>query len=336
MSRMTTDVLEMAWEMLQPRNEQPPPVLGSVPPGDLQKVLVDMRKKRSEIVLAAHVLGRNKRKHPSAVDEEDTGSSEGERARRSRRSTRPRTRQGSGSASPDEELGKSRGNEPKVGTSYQAEVPAGTIPESKRTPDMTRCDSILVYSIDQSGGIETIQAFLKKLSVTLVLRDGYGCSPNTEEIALRLLTKNKGNVDAALQKTCKEVTGGSNFPGVGKRWSYEEKCLFVRAMAERSMDFGYIARHVLKRPTSEVVNMYYTYQKQQNLQHGMRANGYIFDTGEELTEFLPRLGPERISLALRCLAMTAGDGFPADRRMAQAVKMARDNSGFDERRRRSR
>lgn len=283
-----------------------------------------------------HRLGRNKRKHPGTVGEDDTGSSEGERARRARRATRPRTRQGSGSASPDDELGKSRGNAPKVGVLYQAEVPTLPISEDKRTVDMTRCASEMVFSIEQSGGKEKIENFLKKLTVTLVLRDGYGCSPNAEEIALQLLTKNKGDADEALHQTCKKVTGGSNFPDVGNPWTYEEKCLFVRAMAERSMDFGYIAEHVLKRPPSQVVNMYYTYQKQQNLQHGMRANGYIFDTGEELTEFLPRLGPERISLALRCLAMTAGDGFPADRRMAQAVKMARDSSGFDERRKRPR
>lgn len=272
------------------------------------------------------------------VEEEEMGSSEAER-RRFLRSRQQRGRTG-GSRSlspPGEEIGKSRGSEPKIGSAFQAEVPLKVVEEGKRNAEMTRCESQLVYSLELCGGdIDKVDKFMKKVTATLMLRDGFGCSPNGEEAALRRFCMHKGDEQLALQETCKEVSSAHKFPGVGKAWTYEEKCLFVRAMAERAKDFRYIAHEVLNRKTCEVVNMYYTYQKQQNLQHGMRANGYIFDTGDELTEFLPRLGPERISLSLRCLAMTAGDGFPADRRMAQAIRTARDNSTFDDRRKRAR
>jgi len=117
---------------------------------------------------------------------------------------------------------------------------------------------------------------------------------------------------------------------MGKAWTYEEKCLFVRAKAERGKDFEAMARQVFTgRKTSELIYMYYVYEKQQRMMHGPQVYGNVFDTGEELPKYLPKLGPERVTMAIRCLAKTAGDGFPADRRMEEAVRSVRQSGYFD-------
>lgn len=277
---------------------------------------------------------RPKRKRPDSLDEGDTGSSEGER--RARRSTRPKTRQGMSNVDDFIASGKSRGTEPKVGPEHQADVPPVVVPVPRRTESMTEVRSTLVYSPELCQGKERVSGFLENLRTTLERRDGFGYSPNGEEKGLQLLTSHKGDVEAALDDTCKVVQVGREFDGVGKPWTYDEKCMFVRAIAEREQDFSYISRNCLNRPTSELVNMFYTYQQQQQFMHGSSAAGHIFDTGEELAQFLPRLGPERVNTAFRCLGKTAGDGFPADRRVAKAIKAVRTNSIYDQRTKRAR
>ncbi len=277
---------------------------------------------------------RPKRKRPDYLDEGDTGSSEGER--RARRSTRPKTRQGMSNVDDFLATGKTRGREPNVGLEFQAEVPRAVIPSEMRTEAMTDVRSTLVYSPELCRGKEQVSSFLQKLRTTLERRDGFGYSPNGEEKGLRLLASHKGDIDEALEDTCKVIQVGREFDGVGKPWTYDEKCMFVRAIAEREQDFLYISRHCLNRPTSELVHMFYTYQQQQQFMHGSSASGHIFDTGEELAQFLPRLGPARVNTAFRCLGKTAGDGFPADRRVAKAIKSVRTNAIYDQRTKRAR
>ncbi len=272
----------------------------------------------------------SKRKATSALGDDERGgsASDDDYVAGRRRSTRTKVQQGNGNKASDvdSELSKSRGNAPKVGPNYQVEVPAEILPEADRTPEMVHVASESVFAPLMCKSEEQITQFLHSVDVELRKRDGFPLSPSGQEIALQILAKYKGEIETAHQEAVRSVGVGREFPGAGKPWSYEDKCLFVRALGETSKDFSYMSRYILKdRSTSELVFMYYTYHKQQKLQHGSRAGGNIFDTGSEPLTFLPKVGPDRVPAAIRSLAKTAGDGFPADRRVANFVREYRRN-----------
>lgn len=272
------------------------------------------------------VCGRASLKRPhegSYIDDDGSGSvsDDAHQLKRTRRSSRPNVRQRVGPTLPKTQVAKSRGIAPKIGAEYQAEVPSAPLPENERTADKARCESELVFSVQRCKGDSNVSEFLKQLDVEVCKRDGFPLSPIGCEIALTCLASTGGSMSEGIKLALQRVQGASHFPGTGAAWTYDEKCLFVRAMAESSKDFQFISRNVLKnRSTKELVFMYYTHHKQQRLQNGGRKGGLIFDTGKEMTRFLRHLGPERSYLALRSLAVTAGDGFPADRRMAEVVR----------------
>lgn len=235
-----------------------------------------------------------------------------------RRSTRAKVQPTNGSKSAEEER-RTEGNPPKVGAAFQVSVPPAVIPERDRRPDMVDVASELVYSPSLCVNEERTAQLLERVNAFLCRRDGFPLSPRGQETVLRMLAQKRGQVVAACEAVLPLVGRGVEFPGAGTGWTNDEKCRYVRAVGETNKNFSLISRTALKnRSTNELVVMYYTYYKQQKLQHGRPSGGLIFDVGTE-RPYLSRLGPERIAYGLKNLARTAGDGFPADRRMAESV-----------------
>lgn len=264
-----------------------------------------------------------KRKYPIAA--EDTLSEEltDDEGSAPRRSTRAKVQQTNGTSSVDEEIRNVRGNPPKIGGSHQASVPPDVIPLAKRSADMVKVASDLVYSPSMCVNDDRISQFLDRVNALLCKRDGFPLSPRGLETALRKLAEKNGQVGEACEAVLPLVGSGVEYPGAGEPWSIDEKCRYVRAVGETNKNFAHISRHVMKdRATSELVVMYYTYYKQQKLQHGRPTGGLIFDVGTERPH-LASLGPERIASALKHLARSSNDGFPADRRLASGVSQHR-------------
>jgi hypothetical protein len=84
---------------------------------------------------------------------------------------------------------------------------------------------------------------------------------------------------------------------------------------EHNHDLKYLSRHIFMHKMSvELADRCYTRYMQQWRQHGDIKHGSMFDRRIE--------APARIDF-LQYLAATAGDGFPPERRMRDAVLAAR-------------
>jgi hypothetical protein len=220
---------------------------------------------------------------------------------------------------------KARAESVKIGHEYQADVPTSTsitswdaLPERQR-----KVESPLVFSADLIGGDVVVDQFLRTVNVSLLRRDGFPMSPVNEEKALMVLMSNAGYPERGRRLALMNIPQESQYPGAGRRWTSHEQCRLARALSEHNRDFEYISRHVLpQRTTKELVVHYYTRYKQQCMQFGERKYGLMFDRGIEAP---PRMSmsPELMADYLRYLAVTAGDGFPPERRMRDAVLSAR-------------
>lgn len=212
---------------------------------------------------------------------------------------------------------------PNIGVEFQADVPAGPKPQhywAKRPPQIS---SRVVYDERIAGGPRGVDIFLNKVNARMRRRDGFALAPFAMEVALQQLFINQGNHDTAMNRSLQLVPRGPFFPGIKGFFNYEEQCMFVRSLAERSKDFEQIAREVLpNRSTSELVWLYYTRHKQLSIQNGGIKNGLVLDDGGEKLKRV-QLGTERMVSSLRNLAITAGDGFPVDSRVERAVLACR-------------
>lgn len=205
---------------------------------------------------------------------------------------------------------------------------------SKWLSDEPKATSQLVFSAELCKGESNVSQFVSSVNQALRRRDGFPLAPFALELCLQLLGSHRGDRTRAMQEAMVRIPRGAFFPGIKGHFEYEEQCLFVSALAERSKNFSAIARHVLKnRSCSELVWLYYTRHKQLWLQNGGMKQGLVLDDGGEKLKRV-QVNPERIISALRCLAITAGDGFPVDSRVAMAAAACRRGQLVEERRRR--
>jgi hypothetical protein len=267
-----------------------------------------------------------------AIDEEPGADADGGHKKRARRSVRTqalsRKTVGSGGDAPAVKSGlssKPKADAVKIGQDYQADVPLAPSLDSwdALTADERKIESPLVFSAEEVGGDSLVEQFLQVVNEGLLRRDGFPMSPINEEKALAVLMANPENLERGRRLALMSIPQENQFPGAGRRWTSDEQCRLARALSEHNRDFEYISRNVLPhRTTKELVVHYYTRYKQQWMQFGDRKHGLMFDRGIEAP---PRIsmGPELMVDYLRYLAVTAGDGFPPERRMRDAVLSAR-------------
>lgn len=256
--------------------------------------------------------------------------------RRKRRSTRPVSTTRAIPAAAKQAVRKSRGKPPRIAPEFQADVVPHPVLDAAMTTSESWVLSPCVFSPAMCGGNEIVTRFLDRINGEMVCRDGFPLTPVAMEIALVSLAGNKGRINAAITSALPQIPRGLFFPGAGKPWQHAETSLFVRALAERAKNFHYVSRHILtNRTTKELVITYYTYYKQQCYQNGGPKQGFIFDDGgRDASVGRTFLGQTRKVTALRNLAVTAGDGFPADQRMADAVLEFRNFSAVQARKKR--
>jgi hypothetical protein len=216
----------------------------------------------------------------------------------------------------------------KLGQDFQADVPPLTsvVAWDTQSEEDRLIVSELVYSPRDVGGLPAVESFLAAVNADLVRRDGFPLSPMNEERALALFAKRHGDpnyADDARKDVLRSVQRTVEYPGAGMPWSNEEQCLLARTLSERHRDFEYISRNILpERSTKELVVHYYTRYKQLWQQFGGRKQGMMFDRGLEIPLRIS-MSPEAQVQCLRSLASTAGDGFPPERRMRDAIFAAR-------------
>jgi hypothetical protein len=220
-------------------------------------------------------------------------------------------------------LTKSIADAVKLGPEYQADVPSlSTTPLLPRDA-LPPVSSPLVYSPRNAPAVDT---FLATVNNALFRRDGFPLSPVDEERALALYASyhgKQGQEDSARRDTLRAIHRPVVYPGAGPPWTNEEQCLLARTLCERHRDFEYISRHILPaRSTKELVVHYYTRYKQLWQQFGGRKESMLFDRGLE-TPLRIAMCPEMQVECLHNLAVSAGDGFPPERRMRDAILAAR-------------
>jgi hypothetical protein len=232
---------------------------------------------------------------------------------------------------------KARADKVKIGPDHQADVPAApSLPSSEevaqpgehhqqRSPRGAPLgvESKLAFTCGP-GGDRAVDAYLTAVNLCLVRRDGFPLSPMNEELALVAYTEQGGRLEDARRVAMQRIPRVVQFPGAGAAWLKDELCLLARTLSEQKRDFMHISRHVLPhRTTRELVVHYYTRHKQEWMQFGGRKQGLMFDRGLEAP---PRIsmGPELQVDCLHNLAVTAGDGFPPERRMRDALLSARE------------
>lgn len=211
-----------------------------------------------------------------------------------------------------------------IGPDHQADVPtfSAALAEKVQAESM-QIESKLVFTCDGFGGDAAVAQYMSTVELAVMQRDGVPLSPLNEERALTAFTECKGNISAARKLAMPRITRDTRYPGAGARWTNKELCLLARALSERQRDFQYISRNILQsRSTRELVTYYYTRHKQQGVHFGGKKPGIMFDRGIETTPRL-RLIPELQVRYLHSLAVSAGDGFPPERRMRDAVLHSR-------------
>jgi hypothetical protein len=267
-----------------------------------------------------------------ASEEESGVAVQGGQRKRARRSVRtqalsrkPLGSGGDAMASKSASISKPKADAVKIGQDYQADVPLAPsiLSWDALTENERKIESPLVFSAESVGGNGVVERFLQLVNECLLRRDGFPMSPINQEKALAVLMANPGNLERGRRLSLMSIPQENQFPGAGRRWTSDEQCRLARALSEHNRDFEYISRKVLPhRTTKELVVHYYTRYKQQWMQFGDRKHGLMFDRGIEAP---PRIsmGPELMVDYLRYLAVTAGDGFPPERRMRDAVLTAR-------------
>jgi hypothetical protein len=215
----------------------------------------------------------------------------------------------------------------KLGSNHQADVPPKPSFTSRASMPLEQefVKARLVFSADKVGGDGRVSQFIQLVNESLLRRDGFPMSPIGEETALQAMMSNPGSPERGRRVALMNITQDVQYPGAGAWWTSEEQGLLSRAFSEHSRDFEYLSRHVFAhRTTKELVVHYYTRYKQQWPQHGDSRRGSMYDRGIEAP---PRIftSPETVVDFLRYLAATAGDGFPPERRMRDAVLAARAN-----------
>lgn len=231
------------------------------------------------------------------------------------------------------------GKEVEIGPEYQAEVPAlPSIPHqfADEVPGggyrrLMPCAGERVLGIESKvmfvcppGGESALESFLKKVNVDLLRRDGFPLSPMNEQRALEIYFDCNYDVGKARALALVKIPKGTQYPGAGPPWKLDELCVLARTLAESSRNFEHISRNVLPhRSTRELVVHYYTRHKQEWSQFGGRKQSLMFDRGIEPAPRM-NMGPELVVDFLHALAQSAGDGFPVERRMRDAVMSARN------------
>lgn len=257
-----------------------------------------------------------------AASVRDTDSDDEQPKKKHRRSSRP-------ALSPLVPKTQLRGDSPQsddtpnIGAEFQADVPAGPLPPDFWTKHPPQILSKVVYDESKIGGPKAVDMFLRNMNVKKRRRDGFPLAPYAAEVALKKLYGLRGDPVHALKTAMRILPRGPFFPGIKGYFKYEEQCIFVRSLAERSKEFGQISREILPhRSTSELVWLYYTRHKQLTMQNGGIKNGLVLDDGGEKLKRV-ELRTERMVSSLRNLATTAGDGFPVDSRVERAVLACR-------------
>ncbi|CAN8075158.1 unnamed protein product [Agarophyton chilense] len=156
------------------------------------------------------------------------------------------------------------------------------------------------------------------------------------KVVLEQLTASKGNEIQAVQRIKQRLPEGPYFPGLRRPFDYEELCSFVRALEERGKNFENISRFLLReRSTSELIWMYYARHKQLRMQSFSRLREEQFkDNGTNMLKSIP-ISNERVINAVRCHAISAGDGFPLEYRVHKALSTYRQCVAERELRRRN-
>lgn len=252
----------------------------------------------------------------------DTDSEDDQPRRKNRRSSRPALSPLAQRAPPRGESPQSD-DAPKIGSEFQAEVPAAPLSKEHWAKHPVQVLSKVVYCENSLGGSTPVEVFLNVINQRLRRRDGFPLGPYALELSLQRLFSHRGSHIAAMKSSLQSIPRGPFFPGIKGQFKYEEQCMFVRSLAERAKDFRQISREVLpNRSTSELVWLYYTRHKQLCMQNGGVKNGLVLDDGGEKLKRVP-LTTERTISALRNLAITASDGFPIDSRVNLVVLACR-------------
>lgn len=217
----------------------------------------------------------------------------------------------------------------KIGPDYQADVDPKEPPEDTPRP-VFDVEPPLAFSSGPDGrGVGVVDAFLDDMNRSITRRDGFPMSPMNEERALVAYTESNGHLNSASLQNARRlalqrIPRAIEFPGAGPAWTREELCLFARAMAEGKRDFEAMSRNVLpNRPTKELIIHYYTRHKQEWMQFGERKQGLLFDRGIEPPSSTDFDAQFQLN-CLHSLAVTAGDGFPPERRTRDFVLAARE------------
>lgn len=226
---------------------------------------------------------------------------------------------------------------PGIGSAHQAEVP----PFPSTRPSFTSVYTGPLptpYFSPFHLSSETIDSFHKAMTQAFSARDGLPPGPFAIDFALPFLMQTPNDISGVVRRALLAIKRGPYFPGLRAELSHDEHCLFSRALAEGSKNFGVLARTALKDRTShELVWMYYALYKQTRGQKGISVGIGVDDkvVDEGLDRFRNvHIAPERIVAVVRSLARTAADGFPVDARVVRTVLQFRNKSVQQERRRR--
>lgn len=359
----SSKVDDLSWSQLRQRRSLPRCVVESIPPEDMQSFLaliatnplhpfpdaIAICSKLHHVREARHLsanlnstskhlsVSKTKRRrdlHSAIISDDDRPDSDTDDIDRPRRKNRRSTKPALSVESPEIVPPMSRSTPIPIGSEFQAVVPVKPLPNSAWLSHPPCIESFLVFSETKCGGHSRVNEFLRALNAQMELRTGFVLSPFAMEVALTQFLSCNADIRTAMQNSLKIVIPGPFFPGIKGPFGYEEQCLFVRSLAERSKNFSYISRHVLpNRSSSELVWLYYSRHKQLCLQNGGVKNGQVLDDGGERLKRV-QLTTERTISALRNLAITAGDGFPMDTRALQAIAACRRGNLIRERKRR--
>lgn len=186
--------------------------------------------------------------------------------------------------------------------------------------------SKLVFSRRYGGA--ALDRFLHTMRSEIMGRDGVPLSPWNEERAIGAWMGARGHHDFARRMALGRIPRRPTYPGTRAGtyripWSRDEEMTFAAYIGQEfdslEVMFRQMSRSVLKsRSVQELVLHWYTgYKPMGRDASGPRA-GYMVDNGVEASP-PSSLQPEAITSFLRSIAVSAGDGFPPERRMRNII-----------------
>lgn len=222
----------------------------------------------------------------------------------------------------------------KIGPDHQVDaLPAkppmeGRLVGGRLVPiDPVTINSKLVYSCAKGG--KPLDTFLALVRAEVEGRDGFPLSPWNEERALLSWMEKDCHAEDAKRLALMRIPRGLAYPGSSKPLSRDEAMTFAAFIGQEfdhlEVMFRQMSKSVLKTHSIRdlIVHWYTGYMPMGRNVPGSRT-GYMVDLGVEARPPVAM----RPNLAIECLhvlAATAGDGFPPERRMRDAILEARAN-----------